>query len=122
MTIRSHIGTKVTIIGLTREAASWIKKHCGKEGTATLLKWECERTTVRAPDRKQRTFGPQEATWVEIETHQEIVTRAINLTTNVIADWVEDRDPMLAQAIRQGAWRGQARVLTRSENDSEPRT
>lgn len=106
MTVNNYIGKKVTVIPISRDAERWIKKHCGKEGHATLLKWRAERTTVRAPDRKQRTFGPQEATWTKIETRQEIVEHVINLTSNVIADWVEDRDPMLAQAIRAKAWRG----------------
>ena len=102
----SYIGKKVIVVGLTREAARWIKRHCGKDAHATLLKWQAERTTVRAPDRKQRTFGPQEATWMKIETHQEIVDHAISLTTSCIAGWVEDRDPVLAQAIRDRVWQG----------------
>jgi hypothetical protein len=66
LTAGSWIGREVALIPWTREAKKWIREHCGKAGHATLLKWWCEKTTVRAPDRRRKTFGPLEASWVEI--------------------------------------------------------
>jgi hypothetical protein len=55
------IGKPVTVLPMTIASRAWIAKN--KANRSILLKWEAERLTVRAPNGKQRTFGPREATW-----------------------------------------------------------
>lgn len=102
---------KIVLLPLTRVARNWAKSNSVKGQdylVMTLKKRVGEQLTVRAANGKTRTFGPLEATWTKYETEQERTGRVMKLTTHVIASWVEDRDPLLAEAIRQEQWKGMA--------------
>lgn len=64
---KSHpvpIGKPVEVLPMTAASRAWVTKN--KAQRAILLKWSAERLTVRAPNGKQRTFGPRDAVWVEV--------------------------------------------------------
>lgn len=75
-------GELIDFMPLSREAREWIREH-GWEGKAIMVRFWCERLTVRSPldRRRKRTFGPREATWASIDSEAEKVRyeRAIGL-------------------------------------------
>lgn len=134
LTTRSFIGKKVGLVPLQQSTVTWAKRNKGKKNpdwsVVTLLKWEAEYMTVRAGNGKRKTFGPQEATWVEIRTTDMIVEDTIRLVTGVIADYVQSRAPrlldigparMVADEIRNRAWQGQTRSEAREFEKSLPK-
>jgi hypothetical protein len=54
------VGKLVRLLPMTKESRAWVRangEHC------KMLRRVAERFTVRAPNGRQRTFGPHDATW-----------------------------------------------------------
>lgn len=99
---------QVCLLPMTRAADTWAKKNARKGQDyliVDLVGRMGERFTVRGANGKERTFGPHDATWTRFETEIQRNERVMTFTANCIADWVQDRDSVLAEAIRQGQWR-----------------
>ena len=104
-----YVGKKVHALPLDRGPLNWLKMNAGKgiEYTVvTLVKREGEYLTMKAANGKVREFGPHDMTWMAITSVEEETGRIMKFTANCIADWIEDRDPLLAIAIRQEKWKG----------------
>lgn len=117
MPVKKQKPQQICLLPLTRFAVNWAKQNSVKGQdylVMTLVRFAAEHIHVRAANGQEWTFAPEEATWMPYETEEQRIERAINLTTNVIADWVQPRDPLLAEAIRQKQWQPKDGVVTSS--------
>lgn len=110
---------QICLLPLTRFAINWAKQNSVKGQDYLVMKLVrrvgSEHIHVRAANGEEWTFASDEATWMPYETEEQRIERAINLTSNVIADWVQDRDPLLAEAIRQKQWQSKNGVAPSSK-------
>lgn len=58
---KARLPFPVTVLPMTAESRKWVQANKGKR--SILIKWDAERMTVRAPNGRQRTFGPRECAW-----------------------------------------------------------
>ena len=58
------IGKMVRVMPMTAESKKWVAINTNRKTNAVkMVKRVAERFTVRAPNGKQRTFGPHDACW-----------------------------------------------------------
>lgn len=60
------VGRLVTVLPMTVESRRWVAKNKAKR--SKMIKRAAERFTVRAPNGRQRTFGPHDATWSAVHS------------------------------------------------------